>query len=214
MNGRGTGRTAVVLPGGMFGPHTPLLTYAARAAEARGADIRPVTWSKPDEPPTLKPSERGPWVSRDAGAVLDLIGRDAGLVIARSLGTYAAPLVARQALPAIWLTPVLTDDFVVDGMRRARAPFLLVGGTADPMWHGDVARGLTPHVLEIPGADHNMYVEGPLARSAAVLARVATVVEHFLDHTVWPARGPAEPSRGCHSPTPSRDPRGRRSARS
>jgi hypothetical protein len=43
------------------------------------------------------------------------------------------------------------------------------------------ARELSPYVLEVDGADHGMYVPGPLARSAEVLCRVATAVEGSLD---------------------------------
>ena len=53
------------------------------------------------------------------------------VLIGKSLGTYAAALAAERGLPAIWLTPLLTSDWVVDGLRRSTAPFLLVGGTAD-----------------------------------------------------------------------------------
>ena len=65
-------------------------------------------------------------------------------------------------------------------LSRASEPFLLVGGTADQLWDGEVARRLTPHVLEIPDADHSMLVPGPLARSAEVLGRVCTAVEEFV----------------------------------
>ncbi len=165
----------------MFGPNVPLLWYAADAAAARGAEIRRVSWSRPDEPPSLDPAARGPWVREDAEPALD----GAALVIAKSLGTYAAPLAAERGLPAVWLTPTLTESYVADGLRRATAPFLLVGGTADPYWDSGLAHDLTPHVLEVPDADHGMYVEGPLARSVDVLGRVVTAVEYFLDEVVW-----------------------------
>lgn len=57
---------------------------------------------------------------------------------------------------------------------------LLVGGTADPYWDGVLVRKLSPHVLEVEGADHGMYVEGPLTSSIAVLGQVVTGVEEFL----------------------------------
>ncbi|MGC5018724.1 alpha/beta hydrolase [Micromonospora sp. DT47] len=92
----------------------------------------------------------------------------------------AAPLAADHGLRAVWLTPLLRLPEVVDALGRATAPFLLVGGTADTAWDGEVARRLTPHVLEIPDADHGMMVPGPLARSAEVLGRVCTAVEEFV----------------------------------
>ena len=66
------------------------------------------------------------------------------------------------------------------------APFLLVGGSADQAWDGTLARRLSPHVLEVPGADHGMYVPGPLTDSIAVLGRVVTAVEGFLEAIDWP----------------------------
>ena len=69
---------------------------------------------------------------------------------------------------------------MAEPLARATAPFLLVGGTADDAWDGAAARRLTPHVLEIDGADHGLLVPGPLARSAEVLGRVCTAVERFL----------------------------------
>lgn len=174
-------RTAIVLPGARNGPHAPLLTYAADAAAARGARIRRVYWDPPYDPNGTPPDAAGPWVARQ---VPEIAGRP--LLIGKSLGTHAAAAAAEHGLPAVWLTPLLTFEWVVDALRRASAPALLVGGTADRYWDGELARRLSSHVLEIDGADHGMYLPGPLANSTAVLGRVATAVEHFLDDTVWP----------------------------
>ena len=177
-------RAAVVVPGGMYGPFAPLLMFSSDAAEQRGAEIVPVSWSAPDAPPTLPEQERGPWVLAEVKPFLD--GIQPSLFIGKSLGTHAATLAADLAVPAVWLTPVLTSAWVVDALRRSTAPYLLVGGDADELWDSDLARQLTPHVLEVPGADHGMYVSGPLAGSTAVLGEVATAVERFLDEIVWP----------------------------
>jgi hypothetical protein len=154
--------------------------YAADAAEARGARIRRLDWNPPYDPSVLHPHDAGPWVTAQIGPVA---GRP--LLIGKSLGTHAAGIAAESALPAVWLTPILTANSVVDALRRATAPALLVGGTADPLWQGSLARELSDHVLEVDGADHGMYVPGRLAASAAVLGRVATAIENFLDDVVW-----------------------------
>jgi hypothetical protein len=177
-------RDVIVLPGGMYGPHSPLLMYAADAAERRGATIHPISWDDPDGLRALTPDTRGPWVlDQLARAIPDV--PPAALLIAKSLGTHAAAAAATHHLPAVWLTPVLTSEFVVDGLRRSTAPFLLVGGTSDKLWDSRLARELTPYVLEVEGADHGMYVPGRLAASAAVLGQVATAVEDFLDDVIW-----------------------------
>jgi hypothetical protein len=142
--------------------------------------IRPVSWDDPEGMLTLTAEQRGPWVlDQVARAVPDV--QEGSLLIGKSLGTHAAALAAERELVAVWLTPVLTSEFVVGGLRRSTAPFLLVGGTADKLWDSQLARELTPYVLEIDDADHGMFVPGRLAASAAVLGQVATAVEDFLD---------------------------------
>lgn len=130
---------------------------------------------------------RGRWVTEHVAPVLDrqIASGPGPVLIGKSLGTNAAALAADRALPAIWFTPLLNSDWVVDALRRATAPCLLVGGTADKSWDGRLAGTLSPHVLEIDGADHGLFVPGPLARSAQVLGQVVTAVEQFLDTSAW-----------------------------
>ncbi len=174
---------AVVVPGRMFGPAAGMLMYASAVAERRGATVRRHSWSR--EPPApLDPAVEG-WVAAEVTPILDTLG-GSPLLIAKSLGTNAAALAAVRGLPAVWLTPLLTVPWVSAALGRASAPFLLVGGTADEAWDGTLAGRLSPYVLEIEGADHGMYVPGPLTDSIAVLARLVMAVEEFLDAIHWP----------------------------
>jgi pimeloyl-ACP methyl ester carboxylesterase len=172
----------LVVPGLMYGPAAGMLMYATTAAERRGATVHRHTWSEqPPEP--FEPGIEG-WVTGEVGPLLDAVG-GTPLLIAKSLGTNAAALAARRALPAVWLTPMLTVPWVPAALARATAPFLLVGGTADKLWDGALARRLSPHVLEIEDADHGLYVPGPITGSIAVLGRMVTAVEEFLDAIGW-----------------------------
>lgn len=179
-------RLALIIPGMRFGPHVPLLAYAYRAAEIRGAHIVPLSW-----PPLSGKSaaDLGPWVAEQVSSAIDRLAElkpvSKPLLIGKSLGSHAAAVAAERALPAIWLTPLLQYPTVCRALQRASAPFLLVGGTADPAWDGQAARSLSDHTLEVPGADHAMHVPGPVAASAAVLGQVADAVEHFIDQAVW-----------------------------
>lgn len=189
----------MVIPGGGYGAQAPLLMYAGDAAEARGARVHPISWT--GDPRQVPPDDRSDWVAAQVTPVLDTLGGPAvgpgpdgltapapesvPLLVGKSFGTYAAALAAERGLPAVWLTPLLTAEPVVAALRRATAPALLIGGTADKLWDGDVARQLSPYVLEVPDADHGMYLPGPLAGSAAVLGRVATAIEEFLDDVLW-----------------------------
>jgi hypothetical protein len=175
---------AVVIPGRLFGPGAPLPMFAGDVAERRGVKVHRHSWSQ--EPPAgIGPHLEG-WICGEVEAVL--AGAGSGpLLIGKSLGTVAAAVAANRSLPAVWLTPLLTEPWAAAALARGSAPFLLVGGTADRYWDGAVARRLTPHVLEVEGADHGMYVPGPLTDSVAVLGRVVAAVEKFLDTIGWPS---------------------------
>jgi hypothetical protein len=176
---------AVVIPGGAFGPAAGLLMYATAVAERRGAEIRRHSWSQ-EPPKPFEPAVEG-WVRSELTPLLDEVGGNP-LLIGKSLGTNAALLAAERSLPAVWLTPALTAPWVVAALGRATAPCLLVGGTADTLWDGDLARRLSPHVLEVDGANHGMVTPGPLTDYIAVLGRVIVAMEEFLDAIDWPDR--------------------------
>ncbi|GIJ71176.1 alpha/beta hydrolase [Virgisporangium ochraceum] len=173
---------ALLLPGRGYGPTTGLLWYAGDVPVRRGATLHRHSWAGA-VPDPFAPATEG-WVAGQVAPLLD--GRP--LVIGKSLGSHAAALAADRALPAIWLTPLLTAPWIVAALGRAPAPFLLVGGTADTLWDGAVARRLTPHVLEVTDADHGLSVPGPAVASVNVLARVVDAMDAFLDGVPWPSR--------------------------
>jgi hypothetical protein len=187
---------AVVIPGLMGGPWTPLLMYTGDVAESRGAAVHRLWWTEEPGPP-FEPGIEA-WVRGQVTPRLDTL-TGTPLLIGKSLATHAASLAADRSLPAVWHTPVLTMPWVAAGLERATAPFLLVGGTADEYWDSGLARRLTPHVLEVDGADHGMYVPGPLTDSITVLAGIVTAVEEFLDAIAWPSRADADEVRPAGS---------------
>jgi pimeloyl-ACP methyl ester carboxylesterase len=172
---------AVVIPGRLFGPCAPLLMFTGDVARSRGARVHRHEWTE-TPPEGLDDYDR--WVR----AQLLPLPADEPLLIGKSLGTHAAALAAERNLPAVWLTPLLRHPPQVAALSRATAPFLLIGGNADPMWDGDVGRRLTPHVFEVPDADHGMYVPGPVTATIAVLAQVVDAMAEFLVEIGWPHR--------------------------
>lgn len=183
-----TGRSAVVAPGGNSNAEVPLLKYAMLAARRRGAEVRTIAWRLSGDRGSFA-GERERVVSQLSAAVDEVTASTGStpVIIGKSLGSLAAPVVADRGLAAVWFTPLLTHAPTVAAMRRAPGPCLLVGGTADPYWDGPSARLITPHVIEVGDADHGMFVPGPLASSAAILGQVVTAVEDFFDSAVWPA---------------------------
>ncbi|WP_243709692.1 alpha/beta hydrolase [Micromonospora sp. 15K316] len=173
-------RRAVFIPGMGYDTRAPLFAYAGESLRRARFDIHEISW---EYPAGLTDEQRAPWV---AERVLPALTESTDLLVGKSLGSLAAPLAADRALPAIWLTPLLHLPEVVDALRRAEAPFLLVGGAADRTWDSATARRLTPHLVEIPEADHSLMLPGPLVRSAEALGRTCTAIEEFVQ-VIWAA---------------------------
>lgn len=182
-------RDVVAIPGRMGGPFTPWVMYPCDAAENRGATVHYVHWQIDGDPLDIPEEQRAAWVVNQVRPKLG--GLSHPLLVGKSLGTHGALLAAEMNLPGVWVTPLIAPghwygDSVTEALRRCTAPFLLIGGTADPSWDSALARELTPHVFEAEGADHGLYVPGPLANSMAVMGQVVTAVERFLDEVLWP----------------------------
>jgi len=142
-------RVVIGLPGA-FAVGAPALIFCVQGLVRRGWSAIQVTDEYHD-----RREDATEWVVARATAALTRSGAaDRILVVAKSLSTRAAGLVAERGHPAVWLTPLLNDEESVAGLRRRRAPALLVGGTADPAWDGALARTLSDDVFELDGVDH------------------------------------------------------------
>lgn len=170
--------TAVLVPGRGYPPQAPLLFFAGFALLQHGWRVEHHWWDPPDH----ESDERtAAWVRDEVTQVLPSSGRT--LVVAKSLGTWAAPLAAERQLPAIWLTPILEIPEIAQAIADNPAPQLLVGGTADAFWHSAIARDLespTCQVCEIADADHVMMVPGDVVRGVEVHVEVARAIDDWL----------------------------------
>lgn len=159
----GDGPTAVVLPGAMLGG-MPAVWFAFEPLVAAGRRVV-LVWDELLD----RSVDRWDWTTARAEAAVTYAG-GADLLVGKSLGVYG---IARDETPVVALTPNLTDPELVEALRTRGGPLLLVGGDADPLWDGAVARSLSPDVLELPGADHGLAhtADGP---------KVGAAVERFL----------------------------------
>ena len=110
------------------------------------------------------------WTEARLEAAISFAAADELLVIAKSLTTRAAGIAAERGLPAIWLTPLLNDPDSVEMLRRANGAGAAVGGTADAIWDGALARELSDDVLELEGADHGLARVGDVQAVADAVA--------------------------------------------
>lgn len=171
--------TAVLLPGRAYPPVAPLLWFATQTLLHHRWRVEHVWW---DAPGAHGDADHYEWVADQLMQHLPDHGRV--MVVAKSLGTLAAPLAAQRGYESIWLTPILTEQRVVDALAQNPARRLLVGGTADThSWRSDVASELAQQgcdVLEIPDADHAMQAVGDPVRSAEMLVEVTRAMDAWL----------------------------------
>jgi hypothetical protein len=170
-------RVVTILPGSDYSAMAPLLWYTRAALSDLGWSVRALEWT---DKPTFD-SARAAFAQVLEGA--DAPDEDAlHIVVAKSLGTLALPLAVRLGLPGVWLTPVLTNEGALD-VREAAADLsedhLLVGGTADPLWDGDLVDGSDADVVEVENADHSLEVPNDRAENLAILDEVVAAIEEF-----------------------------------
>jgi hypothetical protein len=174
----GDNRMALVLPGAHYLPGYPLLWFAREALQQHGWGVLEV-WDEIGDD-----DDRRAWAELRALAALERTADvEQRLLVAKSISSFAAMLPETRNVPAIWLTPVLNFDEVVEALGRRSAPSLIVGGTADdPHWIREAASGVPQaEVLEIPGADHGLQIPRDPARTLEALRRVVEAIGRFVE---------------------------------
>lgn len=168
-------RVAVLLPGRSYSPNHPVLYYARSVLLTQGWSVEEVWWNPED----LVSEEA---VIRKATTTLDKVATQNPLVVGKSLGSLVLPLAVKHGWPAIWLTPLLHIPELVDALNNVKGKTLLVGGTADDAWDGNVAKASGQQVLELPGADHGLEIPGDPLASVAVLSEIVIAISLFVEN--------------------------------
>ena len=168
-------RVIVILPGARYLPFAPLLWFAREVALARGWSVLEV-WDEYRD----RSEDPSRWVFDRAEAALRH-GGDAGrALVTKSISSRAVTTAAEMGLPGIWLTPLLHDAEIATGFEQVSAPALLVGGTADESWDGELARRAGHEVLELEGANHALQIEADPLASIDALRRVVERMDAFV----------------------------------
>ena len=172
-------RCAVLLPGVRYFSQAPLMWFAREQTQARGWSVVEVDERAPDD------QEPFDWMRGQARHALDSAsGAELVVVIGKSLGSVAATLVSG---PAVWLTPLLIRDEIVEALGSATAPTLLIGSDADPTWNaGKAPDNPALEVVELAGLDHSLQVTGDPLASLDVLRDVTARVGAFLARLAVP----------------------------
>lgn len=170
-------RVALLIPGRGYSPDRPLLHFARAVLRRHGWTTQQLWW--PSRPPA-DPETWPDWVDTQVAAAVERERAETVLLVGKSLGSMAVTTAAARGLPAIWLTPLLHQPWLVQQLRCATAPTLLVGSTADSSWVPDVARELGHPFLELDGADHSLETDDDPVHSAELLTRITARMDAFV----------------------------------
>jgi hypothetical protein len=171
----------ILVPGVAYPVRAPLLDLADDALRDLGAPIEAIEWTVPDGLLSVGPE---PFVRAHVAAALHRLSAAEAeaepVIIAKSFGTHAAALAAERKLPAIWITPLLTNAAIVSAIARNPAPALLVCGTADTHWVPEAATATGKTVLTVEDGDHGLRPPGTLRDYTDALGTVAMAMADFL----------------------------------
>jgi hypothetical protein len=169
-------RCAVLLPGRAYPTRAPALWFAREAVMSRGWSALEVLGEPGEHDDPVE------WERDCANRAFAASGAERPLVIGKSLASLLAGEIAERDLPAVWLTPLLNEAEVIDGLARTRRPALLVGGNNDPAWLAHrVPDNPAIEVLELPGVDHAVQIPGNPRASVDALARLVDGLARFVE---------------------------------
>lgn len=168
---------ALVLPGGSYPVDAPILYWACQVAASAGWQVTTMRWRTEE----VTADSRVGFVEQGAER-LDATAPPAArtVVIAKSLGTLAAPWATRKGYAGVWLTPLLTEPAVREALTIPGPPSLAVGGTADKVWDAAAAQALRGTVLELEGAGHALHHGTNWRASLGLLERTLEAIERAL----------------------------------
>jgi hypothetical protein len=114
----------------------------------------------------------------------DHLDADAGpapkaLILAKSLGSYAAAWASSRRYSAIWLTSVLTDDVVAEALARYSAEAIAGRRDRDSLWDSQRPAATNLQHVEISNADHALHMARNGRGSIGALEQPPAAVERF-----------------------------------
>lgn len=189
-----TNHLGIVLPGYRYPAEMPPLHYAGSVLLGQGADLLHVEYAYYRTDFTRQPEDvQDKWIASDVFAACD-----AGLsqrsyeritLIGKSLGTIAmGHLLAEsrfQKAACIWMTPILSLEWLCSRIEQVHPRSLFIIGTADQFYQPDVLEHLEHvtkgHSVVLEGANHALEIPGDIPKSLMALNQIVQGIQEFFD---------------------------------
>ncbi len=193
-NGPHAERLAVIFPGLRYNTSMPGCYYPALAMLSKGADVLNVEYDYTNPGFQEMPDrEQSRWIAADASAAIraalsagkyekiTLIGKSLGTI---ALGSLLAAEPSLSEADFIWLTPVLRDPQIRQGMMTRRHHGLFVIGTADGLYDesllAEVLQATGGESLVLPGVDHGLEIPGDVPGSIRAMETIVLKIDQFV----------------------------------
>jgi hypothetical protein len=149
-------KVAVLLPGSGYTAQAPLLYWCGTLLREAGWHVEVVEWTVTD----ADIQNPIPFVEYALTTAFNSAPpTSTRLIVAKSFGTFALPWAIENAVPGVWLTPILTDSAVSAALTSADSTHLAVGGSRDPMWVLENVDGTDASLGTLAGGDHRLEVD-------------------------------------------------------
>lgn len=183
----------ILLPGYRYPAEMPPLYYAAQVLIKEGADVLRVDYAYNRTNFAEQPAaEQEQWISSDVlaacNAALAQHSYEKLTLVGKSLGTLAMGYLLSdrrlQGASCVWLTPILTAEWLCARIEQRRPRSLFVIGTADQFYQPDLLRHLETvtggRALILEGANHGLEIPGDISDSLDMLSQIVQALQEFL----------------------------------
>ena len=183
----------IILPGYRFPPEMAPLHYAGRILLEQGADLLRVEYAYYRTNFMEQPEpEQDRWISSDVfaacNAALTHRAYEKITLVGKSIGTIALGHLLSDprfhGATCIWLTPLLTAEWLRSRIEQVHPRSLFVAGTADKYYIPEVLRHLKAatngNALVIEGANHALEIPNSIEDSIMALKQIVQTLQQFL----------------------------------
>ena len=184
----------IVLPGYRYPADMPPLHYAGQVLVEGGADLLRVDYAYyRTNFMEQSDSEQDKWISSDVLAACDAAlsqrSYEKLTLVGKSLGTIAMGHLLSdsrfQKAACVWMTPLLTVDWLCSRIEQLHPRSLFIIGTADQFYKPDILKHLE-NVTQgrstiIEGANHGLEIPGDIPKSLSMLNQIVQSLQEFLE---------------------------------
>lgn len=181
---------AIILPGMGYGSQAPLLHFSAGVFISKGYDVLQVDYQYNNQD-YEDFSEISDAIKLDVRHVIDDVLTNKTYtdfcLIGKSLGTIAMSAeLTREVFKnakAVWLTPLIHRDDVLNAMIESKNKGLCIIGDKDPCYTEErfLKAAENPNIITklIPNVNHSLEYDGNPVESIGVLRNVMSAIEKF-----------------------------------